>query len=65
VERAEQQLRLIRAVYRVESVRHSGKDLAELRARCDALLDSTLALVDGDMRLEDLLADIRRQINPV
>lgn len=65
MERAEQQLRLIQAVFKVESVRQSGQDLEQLRARCEALLDTTAALVDGDNRLKELLADIRQQVRTV
>jgi uncharacterized alpha-E superfamily protein len=62
VERAEQQLRLIRAVYRVEHTRQHGEALEELRVRCEALLDVTARKVDGDDRLRRLLDEIRREV---
>lgn len=62
MERAEHQLRLIQAVYRVESVRQHGVALEQLRARCEALLDLTAPTVDGDARLEALLVEVRQQL---
>lgn len=64
MDRAEQQLRLIQAVYRVEHVRQSGEDLEELRDRCRALLNSTAPAVDGDARLHRLLDEIRLELEP-
>lgn len=64
MDRAEQQLRLIQAIYRVEHVRQSGEDLEELRDRCYALLDSTAPAVDGDARLHGLLNEIRLELDP-
>ena len=62
VERAEQQLRLIQAVYRTESRRQNGKGLEDLRGRCEALLDVTALKVGGNPRLGELLNDIRQQL---
>lgn len=62
MERAEQQLRLIEAVYRVESVRYDGEALANLRARCEALLDLTAPHVNHNPRLVSLLDEIRTQV---
>ena len=64
MDRAEQQLLLIQAVYRVEHVRQSGEALSELRSRCLALLDETALLVGGDFRLDGLVAQIRAELGP-
>ena len=63
VDRTEQQLRLIQAVYRVETVSHGAADLGQLRARCVALLDATAAATVGNRRLEELLAEVRVQVS--
>jgi hypothetical protein len=60
--RAEQQLRLIQAVYRVESTRQHGAALDALRSRCEALLDLTAGQIGGDARLEGTLEEIRTQV---
>lgn len=62
MDRAEQQLRLIQAVYRSETVRQRGEALDQLRARCLALLDKTAEQVDGDPRLHTLLEAIRSEL---
>ena len=62
MERVEQQLRLVQAVFRVESVRQTGDALSDLRARCEALLDLTERKVDGDARLRELLDAIRDEV---
>ena len=64
MERAEQQLRLIQAVYRVESKRQHGAGLDELRVRCEALLNLTATRIDGDERLQQLVVEIRQQLVP-
>jgi hypothetical protein len=60
--RSEQQLRLIQAVYRVESGRQHGAALDELRVRCEALLDVTAPQVAGEARLVGLVNEIRTLI---
>jgi hypothetical protein len=60
--RVEQQLRLVQAVDRVESVRQTGDALSDLRARCEAFLDLTAPRVDGDARLRELLDAIRTEV---
>ena len=60
--RAEAQLRLIQAVYRVESKRQHGAALDRLRERCESLLDLTAGQLDGDTNLRALLAEVRVQV---
>lgn len=62
MDRAELQLRLIRAVFRGEGARQEGSELDDLRARCEYLLYRTAPRVDGDARLRDLLTRIRAEI---
>ena len=61
--RAEQQLRLIQAVYRVESGRQHGAAFDQLRVRCEALLDATAVQIGDDARLLGLVDDIRTLIH--
>ena len=60
---AEAQLRLIQAVYRVESKRQHGAPLDRLRERCESLLDLTAGQLGGNRRLEALLAEVRVQVH--
>ena len=62
MDRVEQQLRVIQAVYRVERARQSGAQLDEFRGRCEALLDNTEPATVGDPRLEALVEEIRAQL---
>jgi hypothetical protein len=62
MDRAEQQIRLIQAVYRVEHDRQSGDALDRLRARCLGLLEETAPAVDDDPRLATLVSDIRAEL---
>ena len=62
MDRAEAQLRLIQAVYRVESKRQHGTALDGLRERCESLLDFTADQLQGDAQLEALLLEVRAQV---
>lgn len=62
MDRAEQQLRLIQAVYRAERARKDGAALEQLRSRCETLLRSSEAEVAGEPRLQALLEEIRDQL---
>ena len=62
MDRAEAQLRLIQAVYRVERKRQHGASLERLRERCESLLDLTAAQLGRSTRLETLLAEVRVQV---
>lgn len=62
MDRAEQQLRLIQAVYRVERGRKEGAALELLRGRCEALLHRTEAEIAGEPRLQALVEEIRLQL---
>ena len=62
MERAEQQLRLIQAVFRVERTRQHGEALEELRVRCEGLLNLTAGKLAGDERLRALLDAIRVEV---
>ena len=62
MDRAEAQLRLIQAVYRVESKRQHGASLDLLRERCQSLLALTAGQLGGNTRLEALLAEVRVQV---
>lgn len=60
--RIELQLRLVRALYRAEGLRHDARVRAIFVERAEPILDSAEAAIGTDDHLRDLLLSVRREI---